>query len=366
MEIGIVGLASSGKTTLFNALTKGRAETAGRGFANLAPNIGVAKVPDERLQRLSAMFKPQKTTPAEIKYTDVAPAPSSEKKKEGWTGQLLAYLSQEDALVAVIRAFKDDSIPHPDGSIDPLRDLGNIEMELAFSDLAIMERRLEKLVNSLKAAKPAEREAHLKEQSLLGRIKASLEKDIPVREQALSPDELKALEGYKFLTQKPLLAVFNIGENDLKQTSALEVEWLKKIHKPQFRLLAICAKLEAELSQLTDEEAKSFRSDMGATEPALDKLVRTSYDVLGLINFFTVGPDEVKAWTIRKGTPAQKAAGKIHTDIERGFIRAEVVTYTDLIKVGGLAEARKLGLLRAEGKTYEVKDGDVINYLFNV
>ncbi|MBI4287422.1 MAG: redox-regulated ATPase YchF [Chloroflexi bacterium] len=365
MEIGIVGLTSSGKTSLFNALTKGKAETAGRGFAGLAPNIGVAKVPDERLLKLSAMFKPQKTTPAEIKYTDVAAAPTGEKK-EGWTGQLLAYLAVEDALVAVARAFKGENVPHPHGSIDPVRDLATIEMELAFSDLAIMERRLEKLTTSLKAAKATEREAHQKEQVLLGRIKASLEKEIPIREQGLSADEQKMLEGYKFLSQKPLLAVFNIGEDDLPKASALEAEWQSKIHKPEFRLVAVCARLEAELSQLGDEEARTFRAEMGAAESALDRLVRTSYELLGLITFFTVGPDECKAWTIRRGTPAQRAAGKVHSDIERGFIRAEVVTYEDLVKTGGLAEARKQGLLRSEGKTYEVKDGDVINYLFNV
>lgn len=366
MEIGLIGLAKSGKTTLFNALTRGKAETAPYASGSLTPNIGVAKVPDARLAGLEAIFHPRKTIPAEVKYVDVAVPPKAQAGGKGWSAPYLAYLSRADALVAVVRAFADERIPHPEASIDPHRDLVAIELELAFSDLAIQERRLEKVATSLKSARPAEREPYIKEQALLGRIKEALEKEVPLREQALSPEEAGIIEGYQFLTAKPLLALFNLDEADAARAATLEEEWQRRYQRPQFGVLALCARLEMELSQLPEEEARDFRASLGVGEAGLDRLVHLSYQLLGLISFFTVVSGEVRAWSIRRGTTALKAAGKIHSDMERGFIRAEVMGYQDLMKCGGLAEARRQGLLRAEGKGYEVKDGDVITFLFNI
>lgn len=366
METGIIGLPKSGKTTIFNALTHGKAETAAYASGGTTPNIGMAKVPDARVQKLTAMFNPRRTVPAEIKYVDVAAFPHGFSKGEGIGGQLLTYLSKADALLHVVRAFEDDSIPHVLNSIDPGRDMATFNLELAFSDLAIQERRLERIVSSLKGAKSPERERLLKEQELLGRIKEALEKDVAVRDQKLTSDELKVISNYQFLTAKPLLVVANTGEAQAGASREIEAGLRPQCSGAGCDVAAICGKLEMELSRLPEEEAREFRGSMGGGESALEKVISRTYRLLGLLSFFTVGADEVKAWTIGQDTPAVKAAGKIHSDIERGFIRAEVVSYDDLVKCGSLAEARKQGLLRLEGKTYAVKDGDVINFLFSV
>jgi GTP-binding protein YchF len=276
----------------------------------------------------------------------------------------LSYLTTADALLQVVRAFEDDKVPHPEGSIEPKRDMASLDLELAISDLAIMERRLDKLETSLKGAKAAERESYLKEQLLLQKVKAELEKDIPIRIQGLTKEELKMLANYQFLTAKPMLVVLNIGEEQISQAAQLEGE-ISSLY-PQFAVVALCGKLEMELAQLSDDEAKEFREAMGLSKPALDRIIDLSYSLLGLVSFFTTVSSELKAWTIPGGTPAPKAAGKIHSDIERGFIRAEVVSYGDLESCGNLAEARKRGLLRTEGKNYVIQDGDVVTFLFNV
>ncbi len=362
MKVAIIGIPKSGKTTIFNALTRGNAEVAAYS-PTLAPNTGVAKVPDSRLSVLEGIFQPKKTVPAEVSYIDIAGSLEG-FGKEGPGGEFLNYLTTADALLQVVRAFEDDKIPHPKGNIEPKRDIASLDLELAISDLAIIERRLDKLETSLKGAKAAERESYLEEQLLLQKVKAELEKDIPIRLQGLVKEELKILANYQFLTAKPMLVVLNIGEKQMSQASQLEGE-ISALY-PQFTVAALCGKLEMELAQLSDDEAKEFREDMGLSKPALERVIELSYSVLGLVSFFTTVSSELKAWTIPGGTPAPKAAGKIHSDIERGFIRAEVISYNDLESCGNIAEARKRGLLRTEGKNYIIQDGDVVTFLFNV
>ncbi len=366
MEIGIIGLPKSGKTTVFNALTRGRAEITAFSPATTTPNIGVAKVPDPRLKALEGIFSPKKTTPAEVRYVDVATPSKGPGKEEGLRGQLLTHLTRADALIHVLRTFKDDRVPHIDGSIDPERDITTMNLELAFSDLSILEKRLEKLETSLKAAKQHERELYLRERALLARIKDSLEQDIPLREQALNKEEMKIIESYQFLTAKPMLLVLNIGEDELARASYLEEEWRARHSSSQLEVAVLCGKLEMELAQLPDANAEEFRAAMGITELGSGRIIALSYKLLGLISFFTVVSGEVKAWTIRRGTTAPRAAGKVHSDMEKGFIRAEVIGFEDLVKCGSLAEARKRGLLRLEGKNYIVQDGDIITFLFNI
>jgi GTP-binding protein YchF len=362
MKVAIIGLPMSGKTTIFNALTKGKAQVAAYS-PTLTPNIGVAKVSDSRLSVLEGIFQPKKTVPAEVSYIDIAGSIKG-FGKEGAGGELLNYLTTADALLQVVRAFEDDQLPHPEGSIEPKRDIASLDLELAVSDLAIMERRLGKLETSLKAAKATEREPYLKEQLLLQKIRAELEKDVPIRLQGLAEEEIKMLANYQFLTAKPMLVVLNIGEDQIPKASQLEAE-VSSLY-PQFAVVALCGKLEMELGQLIDVEAKEFRETMGLSEPALDRVIDLSYSLLALVSFFTTVSSELKAWTIPAGTPAQKAAGKIHSDMERGFIRAEVIGYKDLESCGNTAEARKRGLLRTEGKDYIIQDGDVVTFLFNV
>jgi hypothetical protein len=366
LEICIIGLPKSGKTTIFNALTKGKADTKTYATTAVTPNIGVSKVPEPRLQVLDRIFHPKKIMPAEVKYADIAGAAKGLGKGEGIGGQFLNYLSNADALLQVVRAFKDENVPHVDGGIDPKRDIATMDLELVFSDLTIIDRRLKRLEDSLKGAKPSERDLLLKEQALLQKIKSELEKDVPIWQQGLTADEIRSLANYQFLTAKPMLLVINIGENQLAQAPSLEAEIRSAYSHSQFEVVALCGKLEMELAQLIDNEAAEFRNALGLTEPAVDRIVRLSYQLLGLISFFTTVSEELKAWTITKGTAALKAAGKIHSDIEKGFIRAEVVGFNDLDRCGSLAEARKRGLLRLEGKNYIVQDGDIITFLFNI
>ncbi|MEA3442674.1 MAG: redox-regulated ATPase YchF [Chloroflexota bacterium] len=363
VKIAIIGLPKSGKTTIFNALTRGEAEVSPYS-SSLTPNIGIARVTDARLLKLENIFQPKKTTPAEVNYVDIAGSPKSIDTHGEIKGELLNYLSTADALLQVVRTFEDENLPHPEGSIDPERDITTMDLELAFSDLAIIDRRLDKLEKSLKGAKASERDLYHKEQLLLQKIKSSLENEVPIRQQDLNKEELKALTNYQFLTAKPMLLILNTGEGQIPQASQLE----DKISSlcPQFSVVALCGKLEMELTQLSEAEAAEFRQAMGLPAPALNQVIDLSYHLLKLMSFFTVGSDEVKAWTIPQGTTVLKAAGKIHSDMERGFIRAEVISYHDLQKCSHLAEARKKGLLRTEGKEYIVQDGDIINILFNV
>jgi len=366
LEISIIGLPKSGKTTVFNALTRGKAETSSYAPSGLAPNIRTAKVKDQRLQALEEIFEPQKITSAEVKYVDIAGTTRSTDKGAAISGQFLNYLSNAHALLHVVRAFEDDKVPHVEASINPKRDIATMDMELAFSDLAIIERRLSRIETSLKGAKSTERDVILKEEALLKDIKAGLEKDTPIWRQGLNSQEIRSLSNYQFLTAKPILVVINIGENKIGQASSIETDIRAACNYPQFEVAALCGKLEMELTELGDTDAEEFRKTLGLIEPALDRIIRLSYNLLGLISFFTTVSSELKAWTIPSGTTALQAAGKIHTDIEKGFIRAEVISFDDLVKCGSLAEARKRGVLRLEGKNYTINDGDIITFLFNV
>lgn len=363
VRIAIVGLSKSGKTTVFDALTKSKAALDAHS-ASLRPNVGVAKVPDSRLSTLEGIFRPKKTVLAEVSYVDIGGSPRGVGGKGEVGGELLSHLSTADALLQVVRVFEDERVPHPEGSIDPRRDIATLDLELAFSDLAIIDRRLDKLNAALKGAGPAEREAHLKEQALLQKVKSALEADVPVRQQELPRDDLKNLSQYQFLSAKPMLVVLNIGEGQLTQASGLEDEIGAAY--PQFAVIAQCGKLESELEQLDDSEAEEFRGAMGLSAPAAGRVIDLSYHFLGLISFFTTASHELRAWTVPCGTTASRAAGKVHSDMERGFIRAEVIGYSDMERCGSPNEARKRGLLRMEGKDYLVQDGDIVTFLFNV
>lgn len=366
MEYGIIGLPKSGKTTVFNSLTSGNAEVSPYPSMVSEPNIGVAKVPDERLKRLAEMFHPRRVVPAEMKFVDIPAPPQSFGKAGGLSRQFAAHLGTVDALLHVARAFEDESLPHIEGSLDPVRDIATLDLELAFSDLLILETRLTRIEEALKGAKAAEREPLLKERSLLSKIKGSLEHEVPLYAQNLSSEESKAIRHYQFLTGKPLLAVLNIGEAQMPQARQIEEEVCRRIKRPQFQAVAICGKLEMELSQLGDEEAQQYASALGLEGQRRHLVLQLCYQLAGVVSFYTTASSEAKTWTIPRGTTALKAAGKIHSDMERGFIRAEVVGFDDLVRCGSLAEARKRGLLHIEGKEYVVRDGDVITFLFNV
>ena len=362
--IGIVGLPKSGRTTIFNALTRSEAGTGS--YTPEAPHFGIAKISDPRLDKLVELFKPKKTVPAEVKYIDIGASVKSLAKDTAISGEFLSQLSNVDALMNITRAFTDESVPHVEGSIDVERDIAAMDLELACSDLAIIERRLQKIETSLKSAKPDERQHFQHEQKLLVKIQSELEKDIPIREQKLTDDENKLIVGYQFLSAKPLLTVVNIGEEQVAEAKMLEEKLNKRFSRPRHGVITLCGKLEMELGQLDNATAEQCRTEFGLTEAGPERTIKLSYDLLGLITFFTTVSAEVKAWPVTGGTEAIKAAGKIHTDMERGFIRAEVISYNDLMKCGSIAEGRKHGLLRLEGKHYIVQDGDVITFLFNV
>jgi len=364
--IGIVGLPQSGRTTIFNALTKGAADTSGYTRESSTPHIGTARVPEPRLKVLADMLHPKKVVPASVTYTDIGASVKGLATDKGIGGQLLSQLSNADALINVVRAFRDDSLPHIEGSLDIERDMANMDLELILSDLALLERRLERIEVSLKAAKPPERPGLQREQELLMRLKSELEQDVPLRELTLTVEEARITAGYQFLTAKPLLIVVNIGEDQVSEAASIKTEINSQHARPKCRVTTVCGKLEMELAQLDDNEAEALRAEFGLDEPGADCVIRLSYELLGLISFFTTVSDEVKAWSVRRNTEAIKAASKIHSDMERGFIRAEVVSYDDLVQCGNLPEARKKGLLRLEGKNYAVQDGDVITFLFNV
>lgn len=365
MRLGIIGLPRSGKTTFFNAVTRGHAET-GRFGRQDQPNVGVVQVPDERVDRLAAMYRPKKKTYATIEYVDFPAAAEAFGKGQGIGGRFLNELARMDALIHVVRAFRDETVPHPEGTVDPDRDIATMELELAFADLAVIERRLQRLEAEMRSLRAGERERPARVAELLRRIKAELEAEVPIRAQALSDEERGLLEGTQFLSAKPLLLVLNIGEEDLPRRGEIEEAYRARYRAPQRDVAVTCAKFEAELNELPEEEAVAFRAEAGVTESGAAQAVRASYALLGLISFLTVGPDECRAWTIRAGATAPEAAGKIHSDLQRGFIRAEVIRYEDLVAAGSEAEARKRGLLRTEGKGYVVQDGDVLHILFNV
>jgi GTP-binding protein YchF len=360
MKIAIIGLPNSGKTTVFNALTRGTAETATYSSGQLEPNLATVKVPDARLDVLARMFTPKKVTPADVQYVDIGGLSSGAGQSGGLPPALLNYIGGADALLHVARDFADEAVPHPEGRVDLASDVAAVDLELAFSDLGIIERRLAKLNSEIGKIASKDRELRMAERDLLMRLQGELEAERPIRDIELSDEEERILRGYQFLTAKPLLLVVNIGEEQIRNPPKFAYS-----HRHS-GVVAICGKVEAELAQLDDEDAQAFMEDLGISEAARDRVIGESYELLGLLSFLTAGPDEVRAWTIRRNTPAVEAAGAIHSDIQRGFIRAEIVAYDDLIKAGGMNEAKKAGTVRLEGKTYIVKDGDVCHFLFNV
>jgi ribosome-binding ATPase len=366
MQTAIVGLAGSGKTTVFNTLTRGHAETGG--FGGMELHLGVVKVPDERLDKLAEIFKPKKIVQADVTYVDLPAPPAS---SEGHVGtedlpaEHLARLRDSDALLHVVRAFQDPSNPHPEGSVDPARDLDRLDTEFLLADLALVDRRLERLKTSGRHGTPAEREANEREEAVLVRLKAALEAGSPIRDVALEPDEEKAIRGFRFLTQKPVLILLNVGEGDLAGTAGQVAAIAGSYDHRNALVDALSARIEMELGELEPDEAAVFMEELGIAESGLDRVIELSYRLLGLISFLTAGPDEVRAWPIADGATAVDAAAAIHTDLARGFIRAETVAYEDLLTLGSMAEAKKAGKLRSEGKTYRVRDGDVIEILFS-
>jgi GTP-binding protein YchF len=364
MKLGIVGLPNVGKSTLFNAITKAGAEAANYPFCTIEPNVGVVSVPDERLDVLTKMYKPKKTTPTAIEFVDIAGLVKGASKGEGLGNKFLSHIREVDAIVHVVRCFEDENIVHVENSIDPVRDIETINLELIFSDLEIMEKRLDK---SKKAAKSGDRSLVL-EAKVVERIKDSLEKGIPVRNMEFDEDEEAIVRQLFLLTSKPVLYVCNVSEDDLYDLD--KNKYVKSVKeyaaKEGSGAVVICAKMEEEIADFNDDEKKEFLSGYGLEQSGLDKLIKESYRLLGLISFLTGGPEEVRAWTIKKGTKAPQAAGKIHSDIERGFIRAEVIPYEQLVEVGSEAAAKEKGLIRSEGKEYVMQDGDVVYFRFNV
>src|SRR4051794_19086105 len=366
MQIAIVGLAGSGKTTVFNTLTRGHAETGGYGGVTL--NVGVVKAPDDRLDRLAEIFKPKKIVQADVTYADLpAPPPSSEGHvgTEELPPEHLARLRESDALLHVVRAFEDPSVPHPDGEVDPARDLERLDLEFILADLAMVDRRLERLGSSGRHGTPAEREANEREEVILRRLKTELEAGRPIRDAGLTEDEAKAVRGFRFLTEKPVLVLLNVGEGQLGVAAELVARIAAGYDHRHALIDHLSAKIEMELGELDPADAATFMAELGIAESGLERVIRLSYRLLGLISFLTAGPDEVRAWPIVEGSTAVDAAATFPAALARGFTRAETVHDDDLLRLGSTAEARKAGKLRSEGKTYRVADGDVIEILFS-
>ncbi|ROR30733.1 hypothetical protein EDD66_102388 [Mobilisporobacter senegalensis] len=365
MKLGIVGLPNVGKSTLFNSLTKAGAESANYPFCTIDPNIGIVPVPDERLQVLGKLYDSEKIVPAAIEFVDIAGLVKGASKGEGLGNQFLSNIREVDAIVHVVRCFEDSNIIHVDGSIDPLRDIETINLELIFSDMEILDRRIGKV------GKGAARDKDMaKEADLLKRLKAHLEEGkLAIGYETEDDDEEAILKGYNLLTYKPVIYAANVKEDDLMDDGVnnSEVAKVREFAKNEgSEVFVICAQIEQEIAELDEDEKKMFLEDLGLSESGLEKLIRASYKLLGLISYLTAGPQETRAWTITKGTKAPGAAGKIHTDFERGFIRAEVVNYENLVECGSYNAAKDKGLVRSEGKEYIVQDGDVILFRFNV
>ncbi len=365
MKLGIVGLPNVGKSTLFNSLTKAGAESANYPFCTIDPNIGIVAVPDERLKLLGDMYQSKKVTPAVIEFVDIAGLVKGASKGEGLGNQFLSNIREVDAIVHVVRCFEDSNVVHVDGSVNPLRDIETINLELIFSDLEVLERRMAKVSKAARMDK-----TYAKELSLLERLKEHLESGRPAKTLAAEDEEEAALlKECNLLTYKPVIYAANVGEEDLSDDGASneKVGSVRKFAEEEHsEVFVICAQIEQEISELEEDEKAMFLEDLGLAESGLEKLIRASYSLLGLMSFLTAGEDETRAWTIKIGTKAPQAAGKIHSDFERGFIKAEVVNYKDLLEQGSLAAAREKGLVGIEGKDYIVKDGDVILFRFNV
>ena len=362
MQVTIVGLPGSGKTTVFNALTGGHAETGGFSGGRAAPNVSVVKVPDEQVDRLAALFSPRKTTYADVTYVDVA-IPAGAAREGTVNPDVLAQVRNADTLLHVVRSFDDPTAPAPP---DPWGDVDDLDLEFTVADLTVIEKRLEKLKTQGRHGSQSERELALREEELLKRLEPHLSEGLPIRSFGLTEDEELLLRGYRFLTQKPVLVILNIDEGRLPEVATLEAEGRKRYGQPQSDVAALAAKIEGEIAELPADDARLFMDDLGIAEPSRGRVIRLTYELLGLFSFYTAGEDECRAWTIRRGATAVEAAGAIHSDLARGFIRAEVIGVDDLIDAGSTTEAKKRGILRQEGKTYVVRPNDVLQILFNV
>lgn len=365
MKLGIVGLPNVGKSTLFNSLTKAGAESANYPFCTIDPNVGIVAVPDERLKLLGDMYQSKKVTPAVIEFVDIAGLVKGASKGEGLGNQFLSNIREVDAIVHVVRCFEDPNVIHVDGNVNPMRDIETINFELIFSDLEIMERRYAKVAKAARMDKTLGKEA-----ALLEKLKDHLESGRMAKSYVPEDeDEAEILRGYNLLTYKPVIYAANVAEDELAEDGAgnTGVQTVREFAAEEgSEVFVICAQIEQEISELDDDEKAMFLEDLGLEESGLEKLIKASYKLLGLMSFLTAGEDETRAWTIKIGTKAPQAAGKIHSDFERGFIKAEVVNYKDLLEQGSLAAAREKGLVGMEGKDYVVKDGDVILFRFNV
>ena len=364
MKLGIVGLPNVGKSTLFNALTNAGAQVENYPFCTIDPNVGVVPVPDDRLNRLVKIYNSQKVTPTFIEFVDIAGLVKGASKGEGLGNRFLSHIREVDAIVHVVRCFQDENISHVDGSVDPIRDIETINLELIFADLESLERQISK---NHKLAKSGEKK-YIEELQLMEYIKEKLEKGIPVRNLSFPDEQQKIVRQFFMLTSKPVIYVANISEDDVLEDAYPPmanrvVEYAEKEKTP---VLVLCAKLEEEIAQLADDEKQAFLEEMGLECSGLDRLISACYKLLDLISFLTLNPKEVRAWTIKRGTKAPQAAGKIHSDFERGFIRAEVIPYDTLMAVGSFTAAREKGLIRSEGKDYEIQEGDVVLFRFNV
>ncbi len=357
MRLGIIGLPQSGKTTLFNALTRGTQPTGAAGSGRIEVHTAVVDVPDPRVERLSAMFQPKKTIFAKVTYADIAGLEGN-RSQSGISGTLLNQLTQMDGFIHVVRCFEDENVPHPSGSVDARRDVNSMDSEFILNDLIAVERKLERLTEERKKGAGRDKALIERETALFTRFQAELSEEKLLRDVSISAEEEKLLAGFGFLSRKPELVVLNTGEGQ----TAPSIEYPHQ----HSQVVALQGKLEMDIAQLPPDEAQLFLQEYGIEEPSLNRMIRLSYDLLGLQSFFTVGPDEVRAWTVKRGATAPEAAGEIHTDLQKGFIRAEVVTYDDLTTLGGYAEARAKGKLRLEGKEYVVQDGEVLNIRFAV